>query len=398
MKVKIERLKDNLLISIIIILAVTVLIGCTKDNKEADLNNHTGEETVISEEDKDDDKIAADNTDNTDAGKSKNADSQDDMKEDNKKDNMENSKEDNIESNKEKTEINIAALKGPTGMGMVKLMEDAEAGITTNDYKFTVAGEADVISTGLIKGEFDIAAVPCNLASVLYNKTLGKIKLIGINTLGVLYIVETGNTVNSVEDLKGRTIYSTGLGTTPQYTLNYLLSLYGIDPQKDLTIEYKTEATEVAAILENADDAVAMLPQPYVTTVMMNNDKVRIALDIEREWTAQNNNSGVVTGVVVVNSEFLENNPEAVEKFLAEYELSTDFVNNEVDIAADLVEKHGLFKAAVAKKAIPYCNITLIRDSEMKEMVQGYLSVLYEQNPNAVGGSMPGDDFYYVHE
>ena len=398
MKVKIERLKDNLLISIIIILAVTVLIGCTKDNKEADLNNHTGEETVISEEDKDDDKIAADNTDNTDAGKSKNADSQDDMKEDNKEDNMENSKKDNIESNKEKTKINIAALKGPTGMGMVKLMEDAKAGITTNDYKFTVAGEADVISTGLIKGEFDIAAVPCNLASVLYNKTLGKIKLIGINTLGVLYIVETGNTVNSVEDLKGRTIYSTGLGTTPQYTLNYLLSLYGIDPQKDLTIEYKTEATEVAAILENADDAVAMLPQPYVTTVMMNNDKVRIALDIEREWTAQNNNSGVVTGVVVVNSEFLENNPEAVEKFLAEYELSTDFVNNEVDIAADLVEKHGLFKASVAKKAIPYCNITLIRDSEMKEMVQGYLSVLYEQNPNAVGGSMPGDDFYYVHE
>jgi NitT/TauT family transport system substrate-binding protein len=297
----------------------------------------------------------------------------------------------------ERIEINIAALKGPTGMGMVKLMEDAESGHTANDYKFTVAGEADIISAGLIKGEFDIAALPCNLASVLYNKTEGQITLAGINTLGVLYIVETGNSINSVEDLKGKTIYSTGYGTTPQYTLNYLLSLYGLDPEKDLTIEYKTEATEVAAILESATDAIAMLPQPYVTTVMMNNDRVRIALDIEKEWIKENDTSGVVTGVVVVSSEFLCKNPEAVEAFLNEYEKSADYVNNEVDKAAELVERYGLFKAAVAKKAIPYCNITLIRDLRMKKMVEGYLKVLYDQNPNAVGGSLPAEDFY-LHE
>jgi NitT/TauT family transport system substrate-binding protein len=301
------------------------------------------------------------------------------------------------EETKERVEINIAALKGPTGMGLVKLMEDAESGNTANDYKFTVAGEADIISTGLIKGEFDIAALPCNLASVLYNKTEGQIKLAGINTLGVLYIVETGNTINSVEDLKGKTIYSTGYGTTPEYTLNYLLSLYGLDPEKDLTIEYKTEATEVAAMLESATDAIAMLPQPYVTTVMMNNDRVRIALDIDKEWTKLNDSKGVVTGVVVVNSEFLKNHPEAVEEFLNEYEKSADFVNNEVDKSAELVEKYGLFKAAVAKKAIPYCNITLIRDLKMKEMVEGYLKILYEQNPKAVGGALPSDDFY-LHE
>lgn len=306
-------------------------------------------------------------------------------------------KEDKGDGNKERIEINIAALKGPTGMGMVKLMEDAEAGNTANDYKFTVAGEADIVSAGLIKGEFDIAAVPCNLASVLYNKTEGKIKLAGINTLGVLYIVETGEAINSVEDLKGKTIYSTGYGTTPQYTLNYLLGLYGLDPEKDLTIEYKTEATEVAAVLENATDAIAMLPQPYVTTVMMNNDKLRIALDIEKEWTAQFKDNGVVTGVVVVNSEFYKNNPEAVEDFLAEYEKSAEFVNNDVEKAAELVEKFGLFKAAIAKKAIPYCNITLIRGLKMKEMVEGYLNVLYEQNPNAIGGALPTDDFY-IHE
>ena len=301
------------------------------------------------------------------------------------------------EETKERVEINIAALKGPTGMGLVKLMEDAESGNTANDYKFTVAGEADIISTGLIKGEFDIAALPCNLASVLYNKTEGQIKLAGINTLGVLYIVETGNTINSVEDLKGKTIYSTGYGTTPEYTLNYLLSLYGLDPEKDLTIEYKTEATEVAAMLESATDAIAMLPQPYVTTVMMNNDRARIALDIDKEWTKLNDSKGVVTGVVVVNSEFLKNHPEAVEEFLNEYEKSADFVNNEVDKSAELVEKYGLFKTAIAKKSIPYCNITLIRDLKMKEMVEGYLKILYEQNPKAVGGALPSDDFY-LHE
>src|SRR5690606_1604825 len=194
------------------------------------------------------------------------------------------------------------ASTGPSGMCMLKSMEDAETIDALYTYKFSVAGEAAIISTGLVKGEFDIAAVPCNLASVLYNKTEGQIKIAGINTLGVLYIVETGSNINEIEDLRGKTIYSTGYGTTPQYTLNYLLSLYGLDPEKDLTIEYKTEATEVAAVLENSTDAVAMLPQPYVTTVMMNNERVRIAIDIEKEWTAQNQDTGVVTGVVVVNS------------------------------------------------------------------------------------------------
>ena len=345
------RAKHQMIITIILILSFLIFSACNKSTKGTELNNND----VIENQDLIE------------------------------------------EETKERVEINIAALKGPTGMGLVKLMEDAESGNTANDYKFTVAGEADIISTGLIKGEFDIAALPCNLASVLYNKTEGQIKLAGINTLGVLYIVETGNTINSVEDLKGKTIYSTGYGTTPEYTLNYLLSLYGLDPEKDLTIEYKTEATEVAAMLESATDAIAMLPQPYVTTVMMNNDRARIALDIDKEWTKLNDSKGVVTGVVVVNSEFLKNHPEAVEEFLNEYEKSADFVNNEVVKAAEIVEKYGLVIAAVSKNVIPFCNITLIRDLKMKEMVEGYLKILYEQNPKAVGGALPSDDFY-LHE
>lgn len=293
--------------------------------------------------------------------------------------------------------VRIAALKGPTAIGMVKIMEDAENNTAVHQYDFHIAGAADEITAGLIQGEFDVAAVPCNLASVLYNKTEGKIKLAGINTLGVLYIVETGETIGKVEDLRGKTIYSTGFGTTPQYTLEYLLKANGIDPTKDVTIEYKTEATEVAAILNEATDAVAMLPQPFVTSVMMNNDKIRIALDVAEEWSnISNDGSSVVTGVVVVRNEFLESNRDAFDSFMKEYEKSTNFVNENIEEASSLVEKYEIFKAAVAKQAIPYCNITMLRDEEMKEKVRGYLNALYQQNPQSVGGKLPEDDFYYM--
>lgn len=379
--------KLKLLIIVMVVLTATILSGCSKDTgkeKDADI----GSKTQVTEKETDikDTQEADQPTENNGVQESDQLTENNDV-------------QDSDENNEaEKITINIAALKGPTGMGMVKLMEDAENGKAANDYKFTVAGEADIISTGLVKGDFDIAAVPCNLASVLYNKTEGQIKTIAINTLGVLYILETGESIGTVEDLRGKTIYSTGYGTTPQYTLNHLLSINGIDPEKDVNIEYKTEATEVAALLENATDGIAMLPQPYVTTVMMNNDKVRIALDIENEWTRQNEDgSGVVTGVVVVNKDFLEKSPEAVEAFMEEYRESANFVNDNIDEAASLIEKHEIFKAAVAKKAIPFCNITFISGQEMKERIEAYLHVLYNQNPKAIGGAMPAEDFYYVN-
>jgi len=302
-------------------------------------------------------------------------------------------------SNNSKIDINIGALKGPTTMGMIKVMEDAENKNTANNYSFTIAGAADELSAGLAKGEIDIAAVPCNLASVLYQNTQGKIKLAGINTLGVLYIIEAGETITSVEDLKGKTIYSTGKGTTPEYTLNYLLAAHEMDPEKDLQVEYKSEATEVAAALSEAENGIAMLPQPFVTTVMMNNDKVRIALDVTKEWEAvSSDGSSVVTGVVVVRSDFLEKNKDAVDAFLEEYRASTDYVNENIEEAATLIEKFDIFKAAIAKKAISYCNITFIQGNEMKEKVSGYLTALYNQNPKSVGGALPADDFYYIME
>lgn len=293
-----------------------------------------------------------------------------------------------------KLNVEIAALKGPTAIGMVQIMENAEAGTTANNYNFTLAGTADEITPKIISGEIHMAAVPCNLASVLYNKSNGGVKMAAINVTSVLYIVETGDTIQSVEDLKGKTIYSTGKGTTPEYTLNQLLLSAGIDPMNDVTIEYKSEASEVAAILAEAEDAIAMLPQPFVTTAMMQNDRIRIALDINAEWEARNENSSVVTGVLVVNSQFAADHPEVVEAFLEEYQSSVDFVNDNVEEAATLVEKAGIVKAAVASKAIPYCNVVLIRGDEMEQKTSAYLNVLFEQNPNAVGGTLPAEDFY----
>lgn len=384
--VKSNLLKRVFVSLFIAVLATVMLTGCKKEAKDDTNRANTQNEAAGNDDNKGQDvKAANEENKETDINNDEKASENEKIQ----------NEETKNEGTTEKADINIAALKGPTGIGMVKLMEDAANNETVNNYNFTIAGEADEISTGLIKGDFDIAAVPCNLASVLYNKTQGKIKLAAINTLGVLYIVETGDSIKTVEDLKGKTIYSTGFGTTPQYTLNYLLSSHGIDPEKDVTIEYKTESTEVAALLSEADDAVAMLPQPYVTTVMMNNDKVRIAIDIDKEWQVLNN-GGVVTGVLVVNKDFLENNPQAVEDFLKEYEASTNYVNENVDAAAELVEKFGLFKAAVAKKAIPNCHITFVSGSKMKEMAEGYLNILFEQNPKSVGGTMPTEDFYYI--
>lgn len=295
-----------------------------------------------------------------------------------------------------KTDINIAVMTGPTAIGLVKVMDDNENGSAANNYNFQVYGEATEISTGLVKGELDVACVPCNLASVLYNKTDGGIVVAGINTLGVLYIVETGDSIHSVSDLAGKTIYTTGQGTTPEYTLRYILSGSGLNPDSDVTIEFKSEAAEVVSALTENPDAIAMLPQPYVTVAMNNNDKLHIALDVAEEWNKISDSSTVVTGVVVARKEWVDAHTDAFNAFLEEYPASAAYTNDNIASAAGLIEHFGIFKAAIAEKAIPYCNVTFISGDDMKSAISGYLTALYEQNPSAVGGSLPGDDFYYM--
>ncbi len=295
--------------------------------------------------------------------------------------------------------VNIASLKGPTTMGLVGLMDQAAKGTAAEDYQVSVHGTPDEIVPQIVQGKLDIALVPANLAAVLYNKTKGTdaaIQVAGINTLGVLYVVESGDTVHSIADLKGRTIYSTGKGASPEYVLNYLLTANGLTPGKDVTIEYKSEATEVTAALAAEDGAVGVLPQPYVTIVEAKTPKVRTALDLTEEWAKVNTSSQLVTGVVIVRSAFAAEHPDAVTQFLADYKASTEFVNTNPAEAAPLIVDAGIVPSAeVAVAAIPKCNIVDITGAEMKTTLGGYLSVLFDANPASVGGSLPGDDFYY---
>lgn len=292
-------------------------------------------------------------------------------------------------------DINVAVLKGPTAIGMVRLMSSTESGAAKNNYHFTVAGTADEITASIIKGDIPVAAVPCNLAATLYNKTKGGVTVCAVNTLGVLYILDTGDSVQTLADLKGKTIYATGAGTTPEYTLRHLLSKAGIDPDKDVTITFVSEASEAAAKIAASDEEViAMLPQPYVTIAKSKKEGTRVAIDITAEWEKVTGET-LVTGVIVANTAWLKDHGEAFQTFLGEYKESTAFATEHVDEAAELVEHFDIFKAAVAKQAIPQCNIVCYTGAEMKKAVSDYLKVLFDANPKAVGGALPGDDFYY---
>ena len=298
----------------------------------------------------------------------------------------------------EKTAVRIGGLKGPTTIGLLSLLEKAQNGEAKEDYTLSMMSAADEILPLMIKGELDIALLPANVASVLYNKTNGGISVIDINTLGVLYMVSGDTGIDEIADLKDKTIYLTGKGTTPDYVLHYILEENGFT-QADYSLEYKSEATEVAAVLAENPDAIGLLPQPFVTAACAQNEALSIVLDMNEQWAAVQgeNGSSLVTGVTVVRNEFLKENEKAVKNFLAEHEESTKNINEDVEHAAALAVEAGIIaKEPIAKKAIPNCNITYIDGEEMKQALSGYLNVLFEQDAASVGGALPADDFYYI--
>ncbi|MFR5635638.1 MAG: ABC transporter substrate-binding protein [Mediterraneibacter faecis] len=287
----------------------------------------------------------------------------------------------------------VGSLKGPTSMGIVQFMSEQEAS-EAPDFDFTMVTAADELVASFTKGDTDIALLPANVASVLYNKTKGNVQVLDINTLGVLYLVTADTSITGVADLKGKTLYSTGKGQTPEYALNYLLDANGLSAD-DVTVEYKSEPTEVVSILAQDETAVGVLPQPFATVACQQNDKLQLAADLTAEWDKTNNGT-MVTGVTIAKKDFVEANPEIIDKFLTSHSASTDYVNTNTTEAAKLVASYGIVeKAPIAEKALPKCNITCMEGEEMKEALSGYLNVLFEQNPESVGGALPEDDFYY---
>lgn len=302
----------------------------------------------------------------------------------------------------EKPHVKVAILKGPTGIGMAKLMEENKADKAQNNYAFELSGSPDEIVGKLTSGSIDIAAVPTNLAAVLYNKTSGNIKIVAINTLGVLYVIENGDTIKSVADLKGKTIAVTGQGATPEYALNYILEQNKLVPGKDITVKYLTEHSELATLLVAGKETVAMLPEPFVTTVLTKNTELRKALDITTEWETANEKAGnsgseLVMGCIVVRKEFAEKSKDALDNFLVEYKASTEYTNSNIDETAQIVADQGILAdVELTKKAIPNCNIVYIDGNDMKKSTQTYLDILMKANPKSIGGKIPNEDFYYT--
>ena len=295
------------------------------------------------------------------------------------------------------TPVRVAALKGPTAMGMVKLMADAEAGpVDGNEYSFEILASPDELAPKVFKGEVGIACIPANLAAVLFSKTEGGVRACAINTLGVLYICENGDSVKEIADLAGKTIYASGKGATPEYALQYVLDGAGIADQ--VNVEWKSEHAECAAALANDPAGVALLPQPFVTVAQTQNEGIRVALDLNEEWArvaeANGEPSALVTGATIVRAEFAFSYEEAFAAFMASYKASVEWVNDNVDEAAALIGGFDIIAEGVAKKALPHCNIVCITGDEMKDMLYGYLLVLAKANPESVGGSIPTDQFY----
>ncbi len=296
-----------------------------------------------------------------------------------------------------KSNIRITALKGPTGMGLAKLITDSKAGTTENNYTVTIESDPTLVSPLVLKGDFDIAALPTNLAATLFNKN-ADMQVIALNTMGVLYFLENGNTITDVKSLKGKTIYATGQASTPEYILNYVLRGNGLEPGKDVTVTYFTDHQELVTQLVSNKVAIGMLPQPNVTTAMTKNADLRIALNMTEEFNkVSGSKADIYQGCVVASKKLIAENPEAVKTFLAEYKASVEYVNNNVDEAAKMVADAGILPAeAIAKKAIPTCNICFVSGAEMKTELNAFLQILFDADPKSIGGKMPSDSLYYI--
>lgn len=295
--------------------------------------------------------------------------------------------------------IRVGSLKGATSMGIAQLINRSNNGETDSTYEFTMETAADALLTSMVQGNLDIALIPANVASVLYNKTEGQITVIDINTLGVLYMVTGDTKVSTLEDLKGKTIYLTGKGTTPDYVLQYILKENNLTDE--VTLEYKSEATEVAAVLAENPNEIGLLPQPFVTAACIQNDALSIVFDMNEEWNKLQGEGGsqLVTGVTVVRNEFLAEHENAVLQFMADHKESVQFANSNVSETAAFVVELGIIeKQPIAEAALPKCNITYLDGSEMQQALSGYLQVLFEQDPSSVGGTLPEENCYYVNQ
>ncbi len=295
-------------------------------------------------------------------------------------------------------EISVMVLNGTTGFGAAKLIDDSKNGTAALNYKFSVESDASAVNAALINGSVDIAALPTNAAAVVYNKTQGGVKVAAVNTLGVLYVVENGDTVKSFSDLKGKTLYVPGQGSNPEYITAYLCEKNGLKVGEDITLDftYNAPADQRTAVASGKVE-LAVLPEPMVTIAKSANDKLNTALDLTAEWDKVAQKDSLMQGCIVVSKKFAEENPNELNKFLEEYSASVTFVNENPKEASEMIAEHGIFeKAAVAQKAIPGCNLCYISGDSMKKSLSTFFNIMFDADSKSVGGAVPSDDIYYL--
>ena len=290
--------------------------------------------------------------------------------------------------------IRVAAMNGPTGMGMARLADKVRNDMLPYECDVTFSGSPDDVRAGLLSGELDIAAVPVNMAAALYNKTGGEILTLAVNTLGVLYIVEKGDTVQSMADLAGKKILAAGQGSTPEYVINYLLEKNGLTGSVE--VEYVSEHAEAVTQMAAGSADLILVPEPFVTTALSKVEGARVALDLTQEW-AKVSDADMVMGCLVVSKAFAEADPQALRHFMTQYAVSADYCTSHPAEAAVFIEEFGIMgSAALAEKAIPNCNIVCVTGQEMVDMVTGMLTVLFDADPKSVGGTLPGEEMFWL--
>ena len=286
--------------------------------------------------------------------------------------------------------LKVGTIKGPTGMGMAKIINDDLEG---KKYDFELFNDANAISAKLIGQQLDIAAVPVNLAAVINKRTEGAYLVAAINTLGVLYVMENGATVKSVSDLEGKTVHAYGQGATPEYMLNFILDKNGIKDK--VTVKWYSTPAELATLAAEGKVDLIMLPEPQITASLTKNANLRVALDITKEWDKVSENKAV-QGCIVVKKEIAEKYPEKISHFLDEYKASVKYVNDNPAQASIIIAANEIIPAApVAALAIPRCNIVFIEGKDMISYLTAFYEVLYNANPQSVGGTMPNESLYY---
>jgi NitT/TauT family transport system substrate-binding protein len=305
------------------------------------------------------------------------------------------SPEQNEISVEEPLTIEVAGLKGPTSMGMVKLFDEYTVPYENVQFNYSVESAPDLLIGKLVQGELDIAAVPTNLANIIHVKTEGKYQLSSINTLNVLYVVTNGVEVNSLKDLEGKTVHMSGKGATPDFVTRYLLEKNGLTPDEDVTLDFSLDHSSLAQAIVAGDVEVAILPEPFVTITKAQQPEMKVAVDLQEEWE-QVEDSLLAFGGLIIKKDLIENHPDVVNQFLAEYEKSVTWVNENPAEAGQLIEKHGIFdNATLAENAIPKANIVYMDAWEVKEEMNQYYEILYNFEPASIGGQLPDESLYY---